>query len=547
MQVLKLCRRLFPFLAAVVCLAQPRVFYVENAASNMPQGFPNPGISKNPSFPNAGIAQGAMFVVKGNNLGPAAIVIAASFPLQTTLAGTSVQVTVGGQTVNTIMYYTQAQQVATILPSNTPPGTGTLTVTYNGQSSSAPVVVVQNGVAMYTINQDGTGDAVATLPNNSVVFPDNAPNPGQVVTFWANGLGPVSYDETKPALGGDMTSVPLEVFIGGRQAAVLYHGRNSCCVSEDQINVQIPQGVTGCVVSVIMKIGNFISNTTTIPIATTGRVCTPTNTAISTSDVQSVLGQGTLRLGRVSLERGIAGPIPGPDTGSAIFQQLSGLPSLLLDSIVDIPSSGSCIVYYSASLVAGGGIVAKDPALDLTYQGLDAGSSLSVTGPNGTKTFERSFPPLDQSGTYLDPGKYTITGNGGSDVAGFSASLSIPSPQFAWTNQGQITSVDRTKGVTVNWTGGDPSGYVKIIGYVYPDPYDTAWFTCYARVPDGSFTVPPSVLLAIPTSASNSPSHIQDSLGVIATSLPVQFRAGGLDLGIASSDVNASTVDVTYQ
>src|SRR5579871_889180 len=168
------------FLVAAIGFAQPHLSSVKNAASNIPAGFGNPGVIP-PIFPNAGIAQGAMFVALGDRIGPASIVVANSFPLKTSLAGTSIQVTVNGTTVNAIMYYTQAQYAAAILPSNTPIGIGNVTLTYNGQSSSTPIVVVQNNVGMYTIGETGSGDAVATLSDYSVVLPNNAPNPGEVI------------------------------------------------------------------------------------------------------------------------------------------------------------------------------------------------------------------------------------------------------------------------------------------------------------------------------------------------------------------------------
>ncbi|MFI5106885.1 MAG: hypothetical protein ACHP79_18325, partial [Terriglobales bacterium] len=63
----------------------PMITAIENAATNIP-----------PGLPNAAIAQGALFVVKGKNLGPASVVVASAFPLPTSIGGTSIQVTVGG-------------------------------------------------------------------------------------------------------------------------------------------------------------------------------------------------------------------------------------------------------------------------------------------------------------------------------------------------------------------------------------------------------------------------------------------------------------------
>jgi hypothetical protein len=117
---------------------------------------------------------------------------------------------------------------------------------------------------------------VATLPaTNTVVSPSNAPNPGEIVTLWATGLGPVSGDESQPAQQADLTDIPLKVFIGGQLANVLFRGRNGCCSAVDTIYVTVPQGLTGCANSVIMQIGNLVSNATSIPIGTNGRSCVP--------------------------------------------------------------------------------------------------------------------------------------------------------------------------------------------------------------------------------------------------------------------------------
>src|SRR5262245_20778714 len=97
---------LFLSLAGLDFAQNPGINVVENAASNIP-----------PLLPNGSIAQGALMVIYGTGMGGASFVVADKFPLQTTLAGTSVQVTVGGQSKAAIMYYAGATQVAAILPS----------------------------------------------------------------------------------------------------------------------------------------------------------------------------------------------------------------------------------------------------------------------------------------------------------------------------------------------------------------------------------------------------------------------------------------------
>src|SRR5712692_773982 len=109
--------------------AAPVIASVANAASNTPS-----------ALPNGSIAPGSIFVVNGTGLGPANI-STDSKPFQSTsLNGTSAAITVNGTTVSALMAYTSDKQIEALLPSNTPAGTGTITVTYNGQASpTAPL------------------------------------------------------------------------------------------------------------------------------------------------------------------------------------------------------------------------------------------------------------------------------------------------------------------------------------------------------------------------------------------------------------------------
>ena len=104
------------------------------------------------------IAQGSIFVIKGNNLGPATLTIAPSAFQSATLSGTSVNVTVAGTTVAALMYYTSVGQVAALLPSNTPVGTGTITATYSGQTGPPhPITVAPSNVGIFSVTSGRAG------------------------------------------------------------------------------------------------------------------------------------------------------------------------------------------------------------------------------------------------------------------------------------------------------------------------------------------------------------------------------------------------------
>jgi len=118
-----------------------------------------------PGVPNYGIAPGSLFAIQGMNLnGNQTPVLQSSAPpgLPTTLNQTSLSVTVNGVTTTPALYYASSNAVAAVLPSTTPVGTGTITLTYNGQSTQAPIQVVASAVGLDTLYGAGSGAGVLT-------------------------------------------------------------------------------------------------------------------------------------------------------------------------------------------------------------------------------------------------------------------------------------------------------------------------------------------------------------------------------------------------
>jgi hypothetical protein len=108
--------------------------------------------------------------------------------------------------------------------------------------------------------------------------------------------------------------------------------------------------------------------------------------------------------------------------------------------------------------------------------------------------------------------------------------------------------VDRTKGFTVTWSGGDPKGTVTISGAsslsAGPDSV-VVFFDCTERNDAGRFTVPPAVLLALPPSPQinlgfGGARTVPGTLSVGTTSNPTTFKAPGLDLGVARGSYTVS-------
>jgi hypothetical protein len=153
---------------------------------------------------------------------------------------------------------------------------------------------------------------------------------------------------------------------------------------------------------------------------------------------------------------------------------------------------------------------------------------------------------------YLDPGAFTINGTGGT-AGNFQAAINVPQP-LNWTNQNAIATIQRSAGVEVTWTGGDPNGLVSIIGNsIDAGTKVMVGFVCTEQNAAGRFTVPPHVLLALPVSSAQNNSGgfvgggISGGYLLVGTSTaPVRFQATGLDVGMATA-TNLTGRSVDYR
>lgn len=534
---------------------------VVNNASYVPRGLPN-----------SSVAQGSIFAIFGSNLGPATLAQQPSYPLQKTLGGTSVKVTVGGTPVDAIPIYTVAGQVGAVLPSNTPTGDGTVTVTYNGATSAShPISVVPSSVGIFTLNQAGTGPAVITDTNYNVITINNSAQPGQTLIIWSTGVGPISGNDANQPSPTNLTGIPLQVYIGGSLAPIQYAGRSGCCSGLDQVMVTVPSGVSGCYVSLIVVSNNTVaSNGATIPVATNGGACTDANGIVST-DLTALLGKSNINFGYLSVGRStsqsaaitvggitIPGSTTTTDDASGVFLRYTPQQLTYSQGLFSQASIGSCTVYrYKGSTTQ-----AVDP-IKPVY--LDAGPSISLTGGTTPQTLTRNatigFYTLPISGgtlpSFIPSGGGTFTfsnGSGGADVGAISnASIALAAP-ITWTNMDSITNVNRTQGQPITWSGGNPNTFVEISGIsMYLVGTDTSsaevvGFTCTAPVSAGNFTIPAAVLMQLPPSSASIGGITipTGSLSVGNYSNPAKFTATGIDLGYVSAYVTNGK-SVNYQ
>jgi uncharacterized protein (TIGR03437 family) len=515
-----------------------------------------------PGLPNYGIAQGSIFDIFGTGL--ATTTATQAVPLQKTLAGVSITVTVNGVSTQAIPYFVTPLEIAAILPSATPTGTGTITVTVGNQTSPpAPIIVVETAFGILSANQAGTGTAAAFdyENNGALVTPTTAINPGEYLILWGSGLGPVSSDETQFQPQPDSTTAPIEVTIGGINAKVTYQGR-SIFPGVDQINVIVPQGISGCSVSVVVTgTGGPIpinSNYVTVPVASSGRTCSdPGLSPITTSEWETLSSLSNVNLGFIDLSKSTSTTIPvsfdgivvtpggttTTDFTGAFFEKYtaaqlsaSGL------AFAQEASIGSCTVTTISLSLSGvpGGLITSTP--------LNAGATLSFTGPDGPLTLTP-----DKEGFYEEPltnplpaiipatgGSFTWTGPGGTDIGAFTATLNASeTTPLTWTNMSSIVTagaVTRANGQSVTWSGGIPNSFVYITGesFFYGATANSEYFTtftCVQPVSAGQFTIPAAVLESLPASGSLDGISLGGSLGV-ENGILQEFTAPSLDLGL---------------
>lgn len=519
--------------------AAPAISGVMNAASNTPS-----------VLPNGAVAPGSIFVVKGSGMGPAAISIAGNPFQSTSLSGTSATIVVSGTTVNALMYYTSDKQIAALLPSNAPTGTGTITVTYNGQASpTARFGVVSNNLGIFTVDSSGQGPGIITYADYSLVSPAKAANcggpnttcgaanPGDTLILWGTGLGRIGGDDASGAgLGQNMPNLPLKLWVGGVQAKVSYQGRSGCCVGEDQIVFTVPDDVPiGCAVPLAVEITpniTQISNNVRIPIAKGSRDCPLVDEALRSvglAKLQQAITPKNIKLGYVDLNHISNSPDPGfRDTSHVGFAIATfNVASPLFAGAFDSQPLGTCIARPK---------LGDDNPLAVVSL-LDFGSTFTIKGPGGTINVTAANPfdrlSLSTAGTFLIPGDYTISGAGGKDIGPFTANLNIPiSPTLTRPSSANGLTVSRGSGMTVTWNGNGSTGHVELVLASPADADNTSSVTCTVAASAGTFTIPSHMLFTL---ANTNNAIFSFQLGNQGPATSVPFSAPGIDVGLAQT------------
>ncbi len=474
------------------------------------------------------IAQGSMFVIFGSAMGPSPLVSATQLPLPMALAGTLVTVKSGNTTLTCPMFYTSYEQVVAVMPSNTPPGTATVSVTFNNQPSGAnstTVNVVASSVAIFTPDSTGLGPGIFTDGLTAALITlANPATPGEILTGWATGVG---------AAGSDVQVAPVlnfpgvQVWVGGQAAQMEYAGPGGG-VALDQLNFYVPKGVSGCSVPVFVTRGGRTSSTTTIPITTAaGTPCSNSGSTLPSNLLTKAAAGTPLKVGVIAisptstLQPASRQPRYVADQLSAAFHvpvsledatkimhaaeahnskalkgalskyaaQWKALSSRAKARLAETVGSGQAIEVvglfgtatnesFAASTIsaqlpaAGSCVLLPSPFptnLDAVSTGLDAGASLSLAGAAGSITIKKKSlgdyeAPFSASPAGGDIPTGSYTLSGSGHDLTFNVTVTVAGHPTI-SNKAALAQIDRSQPLTINWTGGTPGQFVMIGGF----------------------------------------------------------------------------------
>ena len=505
-------------------------------------GIVNAASFASPGLPSGSIARGSIFTIFGGGLGPAKGVQVSAFPIQNTLSGVTITVTQGATVLNALPLYVRQDQINALMPSGAPTGWVSVRVTYNNaRSNPSPVYVVNDSVGVFTSTGTGLGPGAM----NNFVTQSNQPanslatsaKPGQVVTMYATGLGPISAPDNLAPPSGSLQT-PVELWVGGVQASVSYSGRSPCCSGLDQVTFTVPDNAPqGCWVPVQVRTSHAtLSNFVSMGIDPNGAPCSDPSQPLS-AGITKAGHLGLLTLARLDIHEDVGVNAPVDITNDVLTFSATNQPGgpFVFQPFVSTPPLGTCTVYPAI-----GDFFATANVSSVSPPALNGGTQFTLAGPggqmaatlSGSATALGAYLPLYSfpNQLYLSPGKYTITSKGGADIPGFNASITVPGP-LTWTSP--PNTVDRSQPLALSWTGAPSGTPIMILGVSSDLPTNSsAMFVCVTSAGANNFTVPAEVLSALPASRANPLSS--KAVIYLMSSNPGTFTAGGLNTALTS-------------
>ena len=435
------------------------------------------------------LAPNTVFAIFGSGMGPATLTTANGPNYPTSLGGTSITFTstAGGAAINARMVYSVDGQIAGLLPSSIAPGIYAVRVSYSGLTSAPQnVTVVARSFGIATANSAGSGTPQATIGNvnggvslvrftsgnlsfNGLNWTLTPAHPGDTLVLWGTGGGADAANDTGGSSGDQTQAGNFMVNVGGRQIRPLYAGSSSGYAGLWQINFTLPTDIaTGCFIPAQVSAGGELSNSVVIPIAPAGQSACA-DSALSQASLAALDAGGTIKGGGFGVNRltntFYTTPTPGGTISATTATQenigggISVFTAAQYAAGQALPKIGPCTISDVTSPM---GRTPGPPAVQL-----DLGENLPAAGPklaSNAVLAKLNGPVYNLSltnGTIANGGKYTVSGLGGKDVGPFTGSVNFPA-SFNVTNWDSIGAIDRSKPLTINWTGGDELVYIII-------------------------------------------------------------------------------------
>lgn len=223
------------------------------------------GVVNAASYGTGTIAPGEIVAIFGQNLGPQQVT-SGSFDTNGNLATgiTGMEVTFNG--VPAPLLYASAFVTAAIVPFEVAGANqADVQVSADGNASvTSSINVAATAPGIFTDDASGNGQAVVLNQDYSMNSTDNPAAQGSVITVYATGGGETDPPDStgSTAVGTARVTATVTATIGGQPAQVVYAGHTPGQVTAIfQVNLQVPNGVTG-VVPVVLQVGAAASQTT---------------------------------------------------------------------------------------------------------------------------------------------------------------------------------------------------------------------------------------------------------------------------------------------
>jgi uncharacterized protein (TIGR03437 family) len=219
------------------------------------------------SYAGGAVAPGEIVALLGENLGPDSLVAGtfdSSNLLPTQLAGT--QVAFNG--IPAPLLYSMGTAVAAIVPYEVAGAQNvTVQLTANSQSSVPQILPLQDSLpGVFSADSSGSGPGAILNLDYSLNSPNNPAAAGSIVIIYGTGGGATPNARTgRLVTSADQTSATVSVTINGQDAPVLYAGAAPGLVDGAmQLNVRLPQGVTGDLPITVTVNGHASVSTVTV-------------------------------------------------------------------------------------------------------------------------------------------------------------------------------------------------------------------------------------------------------------------------------------------